>query len=470
MARAEPYPSSQTTKSETKTSFRAPPPPPVGKDIGVAAGIAGIIGTIYFISRSRTAAAATPSASASSSGTSASNATASNTSPALGVPGAPSILTQVGATATSAILTTNQVSGATQYNAYEQNTNLLLAESPTNIIDIQGLQTNSGYEVYVRAQNSAGQLSPPSQPLLISTGAGSPTVIINQGGGSTAPAPTSFPVSVSVSAPRPMAGTTETATAVATGLAAYLAGVSGTPPAVQWQWLVKTPSGSVAVNQTVAGGTSGTSALNFVVSSVGGWVVQASVLVGGAAAGTGTAAIAVAANTLGVSTGESSTQIDLTQAGTTTTSSAPPTYPSYATEQSWHSSMATAVGQFTNSIPHVKTPTSAQLSKRVSQLYPSFPQLNSLQQGQAEQAANIGLLVTLNGLKTPSGSAITQLAQALIADNGLQPSSLDAYSRSHISEAANLYLMERLNGLPRTPVVPVTAIGNAAAPLLARYG
>lgn len=101
------------------------------------------------------------------------------TSPPLGIPGAPEELQQIGGTAHSVIVECSPVQGAVQYNWYEYGTNLLLASSPTNIAVIQGLQSNTTYEVYCEAVNIAGEVSPPSPNLLIMTGAGSPEIFYN---------------------------------------------------------------------------------------------------------------------------------------------------------------------------------------------------------------------------------------------------------------------------------------------------
>ena len=83
-------------------------------------------------------------------------------------PQAPTLLEQIGRTADSVVVECNPVSGALQYTWYDEQTNLPLASSPTNVARISNLQANTTYLVYVVASNAAGS-SAPSQPLLVGT-------------------------------------------------------------------------------------------------------------------------------------------------------------------------------------------------------------------------------------------------------------------------------------------------------------
>lgn len=441
-------PAKQTQTIET--TYRPPAPSKLGSEATTAAALLGGVAAIWYIASTRKTATAATTTRTAATTTSTATGTASQTSPSLGIPGTPSILTQVGGTATSVIVTSNQVSGATQYNAYEYGTNLLLATSPSNVLVITGLQTNSGYEIYIRAQNALGELSAPSQPLLVKTGAGSPVVYINEG------APT----------------TTTTSTAAATPSA-----TTAVPSAPTGLRVTAVSLDSVVLNWNAVAGATSYPVLQ--VQSAAHWVQVADVTsptvhIGGLQAGTTYTFIVQACNTAGCSGTSAAitvtTKVGLTAAGTPTTPTATPTYPTYATEQNWHAALAAAVGQITNEIPHVKTPTAAQLSAAVARLYPGFAQMNNLQQQQALQAANVGLLVSLNGLRTPPASAIYALAAALEADNGLQANSLDPYTQLHIQQVANIILMGRLNHFAVPAIPPVTAVGNASRAVLAQYG
>ena len=173
----------------------------------------------------------TSSATATTSGVSTVSGSSTG-SPALATPGTPIELQQVGGTATSVTVECAMEATATLYSWYSYGSSNLLATSPTNVAVIDGLQTNTGYYVYVVASNASGS-SAPSQPLLVTTGAGSPVIIYNQGG-STSSAPTSgttsgapaLAVSVAASATTVTVGASVTATATLSG------GPSNTSPTV----------------------------------------------------------------------------------------------------------------------------------------------------------------------------------------------------------------------------------------------
>jgi len=168
-------------------------------------------------------------------------------SPALGAPGAPVELQQVGGTATSVTVECAMESTATLYSWYSYGTNNLLATSPTNVAVIDGLQTNTGYYVYVIASNAAGD-SPPSQPLLVTTGAGSPVIIYNQNGsGSTSPSSPTLAVSVTASATSVTVGQSVVVTATLTGgpinsSPTVIGGQTAGP--VAWQFQIVGPTGT----------------------------------------------------------------------------------------------------------------------------------------------------------------------------------------------------------------------------------
>lgn len=482
-------------------------------------------------------------------------------SPPLGVPGAPVELQQVGGTATSVTVECAPVVGAVQYNWYQYGTNLLLATSPTNVAIIDGLQANTAYEVYCVAINAAGQAGPPSQPLLVTTGAGSPVVYYNQfnyAGTQPPPSPPQAAVTVTVLTPNPQAGQpVNYQAALSNGppnsTPVYTLGQTGGP--VAWVITVTDAAGNTVSSQSgngyavVNGSFTPSAAGTYTITAQATynnqtWTGSASVAVGvGTGTGTGggtpsptppavtvpppptaltvtsitesqiqvawapvstaniyqvllngsvvqttagTTAVldylrpgttytigVTACNAAGCSTPalvQATTQVGLTSTQAPQPVQAPSTYPSYTDEVNWHASMAAAVGQFTNEIPHVRTPTPAQTQQYAVRLFPNIANLPYLLQQHDYQAANIGLLVNLNGLRTPPAAAIPQLAQALAADAGLVWSQLDEYSQQHIAQTANLYLMEGLNHLGFTPVQPATAIGNAVRAVFAQWG
>jgi len=131
-------------------------------------------------------------------------------------------------------------------------------------------------------------------------------------------------------------------------------------------------------------------------------------------------------------------------------------------EQSWHDSLAYALGQVATAL-RAATPTTSQIIAEreivAQQAWgTSWENLPPLLQEQTQQAANIGLMTRLNGWRTPT----VQQEQAYM--NLMPPyyaswPSLDNYARPHLEQIANLVLLGYLNGwfndLP--PIAPVTA-------------
>lgn len=207
----------------TTSTYKGPNPSEHGSPLLLYAALAA--GAYLLLGGSGATSSATTSAVTSASGS-------STGSPALATPGVPIELQQVGGTATSVTVECAMEATATLYSWYSYGSSNLLATSPTNVAVIDGLQTNTGYYVYVVASNASGS-SAPSQPLLVTTGAGSPVIIYNQGG-STSSATTSattsgapaLAVSVAASATTVTVGASVTATATLSG------GPSNTSPTV----------------------------------------------------------------------------------------------------------------------------------------------------------------------------------------------------------------------------------------------
>ncbi|NMP22211.1 hypothetical protein [Sulfobacillus harzensis] len=290
----------------TTTKYNAPNPAAGHGPSLLLLGAAGL-GALVLMRRSSAASTASTSTTTTSTGS-------GSYSPSLGVPGAPVELQQVGGTATSVTVECAAVTGATQYNWYQYGTNLLLATSPSNVAVIDGLQTNTGYEVYCTAVNINGQQSPPSQPLLVTTGAGSPVVYVNNYGGSgtgssqtTQPAPstttptqptlpTGQTLAMAANPASPTTSESTTVTASSTALATYLSQVTSTgnsAPSVSWQWIIRSPSGSVAVNQTLTN-TTAQSQETFTPNSAGQWAVTVTCSVGGRTVGQGSIGVTAA--------------------------------------------------------------------------------------------------------------------------------------------------------------------------------
>lgn len=424
-------------------------------------------------------------------------------------PAAPSGLQQTGATASSVTLGWSAVSGATTYTLVDPQTNTVLNSGISGTtVTITGLQPSTSYEVAVAACNTYG-CSGASSGLTVTTSASSSSTLTRPthptGLQATAVTATSVTLgwnAVSGATHYPViqvlsetdrvqrADVTQTTDTI-TGLqpstaytfvvqACNSAGCSGTGAAITVTTSASTssasaPSTPAGLQQTEATETSVTvgwqaasGATQYTVEDVttGARLTTAATAVTLSSLSPGTSyALAVSAcNSTGCSA-------PATVTATTSSASSPaPSYPSYATAEDWHASMASAVGQFTNEIPNVRTPTNSQLQAGIAQNYPQFSQLNPLQQGQAEQAVNIGWLVGLNGLKTPSQAEIQAVAAALITDAGLDATVLDTYAQLHIDQTANLYLMEKLNGLALTPVIPATSIGSATQTVFSQYG
>lgn len=290
----------------TTTKYSAPNP---SSSHGPSLLLLGAAGVGAFLLMRRGSA----TTSAASSGTVTTTAGGSSYSPALGVPGAPVELQQVGGTATSVTVECAEVTGATQYNWYQYGTNLLLGTSPSNVAVIQGLQTNTGYEVYCTAVNVDGQQSPPSQPLLVTTGAGSPVVYVNNYGGSAGSGSSTTPPTTSTTPTAPTlptgqtlalaadpsagkVGQTETVTASSTALATYLsqlAQAGSGAPTVSWQWIIRSPSGSVTANQTLTNAAA-QSQNTWTPNSAGQWALSVTCSVGGQTVGQGSLGVQIA--------------------------------------------------------------------------------------------------------------------------------------------------------------------------------
>lgn len=230
----------------TTSTYKGPNPSEHGSPLLLYAALAA--GAYLLLGGSGATSSATTSAVTSASGS-------STGSPALATPGVPIELQQVGGTATSVTVECAMEATATLYSWYSYGSSNLLATSPTNVAVIDGLQTNTGYYVYVVASNASGS-SAPSQPLLVTTGAGSPVIIYNQGG-STSSATTSasasgapaLAVSVAASATTVTVGASVTATATLSG------GPSNTSPTViggqsagpvAWTFAMDGPTGTTS--------------------------------------------------------------------------------------------------------------------------------------------------------------------------------------------------------------------------------
>lgn len=224
----------------TTSKYHGPNPSEKGTDWLLWGALAA--GGFLLFGGSTSSATATTSGAATVSGS-------STGSPALATPGAPIELQQVGGTATSVTVECAMEATATLYSWYSYGSSNLLATSPTNVAVIDGLQTNTGYYVYVVASNASGS-SAPSQPLLVTTGAGSPIFIYNENapptstGSATTSAPT-LAVSVATSASTATVGASVTATATLSG------GPSNTSPTV----LGGQTAGPVSWAVTIAGPT-----------------------------------------------------------------------------------------------------------------------------------------------------------------------------------------------------------------------
>lgn len=221
--------------------YKAPNPSEGGHSTWLWIALAGGAALLLSGGLGGSSSTATTSGVATTSGT-------TTTSPVSGAPGTPALLQQVGGTATSVIVTCSMEATATAYYWHQANTGLLLATSPTNTAQIDGLQTNTGYSVYVVAGNASG-LSAPSQPLLVETGAGSPETIINNYGTGTTTAPT-LSVAVTAQPGSPTLGESVTVQATLSG------GPNSTAPTV----LNGTTAGPVAWVLTIDGPTGTTSA------------------------------------------------------------------------------------------------------------------------------------------------------------------------------------------------------------------
>lgn len=106
---------------------------------------------------------------ASSGTTTTATATQIPNTPPIAAPGAPISLTQTGATTSSITLTWQQVEGAVEYQVWQYNPETMLAQVTSNTAEIQNLQANSHYELFVIAIGSTGLTSQPSQPVMVST-------------------------------------------------------------------------------------------------------------------------------------------------------------------------------------------------------------------------------------------------------------------------------------------------------------
>ena len=271
----------------TTSKYTAPNPTEKGTDWLLWGGLAA--GALLLMrGTSTTSGVATTSGLATTSG---------SVSPTLSPPGTPLALEQVGGTATSVTVECAMESNATVYSWYSYNTNMLLATSPTNVAVIDGLQTNTGYEVYVVAGNAAGS-SPPSQPLLVTTGAGSPIVIYDQnGGGSTTTTAPTLSVDVAVSPQSATLGQTVTVSATlingpASTAPTVLSGTSTGP--VAWAVTIEGPTGTT----TKTGAGYSVASLTFIPGASGTYTVTVQATYTGQQA-SGQAAVTVAAATSG---------------------------------------------------------------------------------------------------------------------------------------------------------------------------
>lgn len=226
----------------TTSTYKGPNPSEHGSNLLLYGALAA--GAYFLLGGSGAASSATTSAVASASGS-------STGSPALATPGVPIELQQVGGTATSVTVECAMEATATLYSWYSYGSSNLLATSPTNVAVIDGLQTNTGYYVYVVASNASGS-SAPSQPLLVTTGAGSPVIIYNQGGATSSATTSGAPalaVSVAVSATSVTVGASVNATATLSGgptntSPTVIGGQSAGP--VAWTFEMAGPTGTTS--------------------------------------------------------------------------------------------------------------------------------------------------------------------------------------------------------------------------------
>jgi len=132
------------------------------------------LGVYYFFLRPQQAPQVQPSSQGVPTPTS------STLPPPPGPPGTPDLVQALGETAHSVVVETNPVEGALYYEWYEYPTDILLARSPTNIAVIEGLQSNTDYQVFPVAVGYDGQMSAPGPVGLIRTEPGSPIVNITE--------------------------------------------------------------------------------------------------------------------------------------------------------------------------------------------------------------------------------------------------------------------------------------------------
>jgi hypothetical protein len=294
------------TTTTTVTKYRPPQPRPRLLDLNSDAALVGIAAGVAYLLTLRRAPNTPPPAPIGSTGptTGEGNVAPSGIpmSPPLSPPGAPTDLRELGATAHSVLVAASPVTGAIEYVWREYGTDLVLTRSPTNVAVIDGLQSNSTYEVYVQAVGYGGVVGPPSVPLLISTTAGGPSVYVTQpqtvrvvlqllttpglttgstgstgtasGGGTptTPTTPQTPPGPVTVSAP---------AAPVPVGQSAALTATLANAPSdqtIQWTWQVTGPTGSLPGGVTTGGATT---QFSFPVNAPGTYTVTATAIVNG---------------------------------------------------------------------------------------------------------------------------------------------------------------------------------------------
>ena len=269
---AQPIPSESTTTTTTTTKYR-PPQPGLLSNVHLSSD-AAVIGILAGLAYLFTLRSSTPSGTAVSPAPPAPSGVATPTgvtSPPSGPPGAPAELYELGATDHSVLVSCSPVTGAVEYDWYEYGTNAILARSPTNVALIQGLQSNTMYQVYCVAVGYDGQAGPPSAPLLISTTAGGPSVYV------TPPQQVNIVLQMLTtpgaapgsSTPPPTSATTETPPTLTVQLAPYSlvqvvgqtalirATVTGVPSGsvVTWSWSVSTPYGPIATQPVTTSST-----------------------------------------------------------------------------------------------------------------------------------------------------------------------------------------------------------------------